>query len=587
MHKRTMVLGLFLFALDTVFETIATGSVYPLISTILNKDGLFNLKGQGFVLEALFNLKKQLPFSDEVIASAALVLIFSVLSALFSFSSEFFAKFQQLNLYEVYRNRIFKLFLSQPYSYFLNKKQGHLIFLGTNIANSAGEFFVFFPKTVVEILRICAFSLFLMSISLKATLLVFFFIGIFALVFLKISSSIIYPRAQLMHKYSKEGLEIFTESLSGIREIKTFNAAPFFLDKFKEKNYLEKFHYLRSNIFSISFKKIFTVLAMVMVASVIIYSKWMGDHYFIQIVPLIAVFAVALQKMIPAISNLSSNWMSLKELTPRLEQLFALLSEEANEEKQGGKTVQSVGDIKLKEVCFSYDGIHSNLKNISLTIPEKNTIAFVGSSGSGKTTLVNLLVRLFTPTSGQIVVDGLHLDEISLKSWRDNIAIVNQDTFLFHASIFDNIRMSNPEATMEEVIEVSKKAYAHDFIQELESGYNTILGDKGMKLSGGQKQRIAIARALLKRPKILFLDEATSALDNISEKQIKDMLKDLKGELTVIVIAHRLSTVIDADKIFVLEKGRLIEEGSHQELLNRQAHYFNLYRTEAEIETVR
>jgi subfamily B ATP-binding cassette protein MsbA len=233
-------------------------------------------------------------------------------------------------------------------------------------------------------------------------------------------------------------------------------------------------------------------------------------------------------------------------------------------------------EIEFKNVSFAYSGEYV-LKNINLKIPKGKTIALVGPSGGGKSTLADLIPRFYDATTGSITMDGIDIKNIRLKSLRDKIAIVTQESILFNDSVYNNILFGKPNATEEEVIQAAKVAFAHDFIMELENGYQTNIGDRGMKLSGGQRQRISIARAVLKNPEILILDEATSALDNESEKWVQEAVSALMQNHTALVIAHRLSTIQHADEIIVIEKGEIVQRGKHLELVASEGLYKKLH----------
>ena len=235
-------------------------------------------------------------------------------------------------------------------------------------------------------------------------------------------------------------------------------------------------------------------------------------------------------------------------------------------------------DITFENVDFSYkDSDEKVLKNINLVAKKGETVALVGNSGGGKSTLVNLIPRFFDVTGGKITIDGIDVKNYKIKSLRKKIGIVPQETFLFGGTILENIRYANQNASVEEVVEAAKMANAHEFIEKLEQGYETEIGERGIKLSGGQKQRISIARAILENPQILILDEATSALDNESEQLVQDALEKLMKGKTTFVIAHRLSTIINSDKIVVIQQGEIRETGTHEELLNKDGIYKSLY----------
>ncbi|MBS4201070.1 ABC transporter ATP-binding protein [Bacillus sp. FJAT-49732] len=233
--------------------------------------------------------------------------------------------------------------------------------------------------------------------------------------------------------------------------------------------------------------------------------------------------------------------------------------------------------IQLNNVSFAYDGKNEIIKNMSLTLEKGKTYAFVGESGGGKSTILQLLLRMYDATKGEVLIDGVNIKDYSIASLREHMGIVTQDNFLYSTSIKDNIKMAKLDATDEEIITAAKKAFAHDFISELPHQYDTEIGERGIKLSGGQKQRIALARVFLKNPSLIILDEATSALDNESEKLVQESINQFEIDKTIIMIAHRLSTIVNADMIFVVKKGEIVESGNHQSLLRRNGYYKELY----------
>ncbi len=235
------------------------------------------------------------------------------------------------------------------------------------------------------------------------------------------------------------------------------------------------------------------------------------------------------------------------------------------------------GDVRFEQVDFSYDGKTQVLHGITFQAERGQVVALVGPSGAGKTTIANVIPRFFDIQGGRITIDGCDIRHVQLKSWRDQIGIVLQEPILFSTTLRENIAYGRLTATQEELEAVARAANACEFIEHLPQGYDTLVGERGVKLSGGQRQRIAIARALLRNPRLLILDEATSSLDNESEHLVQQALERLLKDRTTIVIAHRLSTVQNADKIVVIEKGRVIEEGKHEELLAREGAYHRLY----------
>jgi ATP-binding cassette subfamily B protein len=239
------------------------------------------------------------------------------------------------------------------------------------------------------------------------------------------------------------------------------------------------------------------------------------------------------------------------------------------------------GKIEFREVSFNYSSEKRVFENLSITIQPGERVGLVGFSGSGKSTFVNLILRLFDPQSGQILIDGVDIRDMTQDALHSQISLIPQDPSLFHRTLMENIRYGRIDATDDEVIEASRKAYAHDFISQIKEGYNSLVGERGVKLSGGQRQRIAIARVILKNAPVLILDEATSSLDSITEKAIQDTLDIAMQDKTVIVVAHRLSTIAHLDRILVFDQGQIVEDGTHTKLLANRGAYYRLWRMQA------
>ena len=290
---------------------------------------------------------------------------------------------------------------------------------------------------------------------------------------------------------------------------------------------------------------------------------------------------IAAYKPVKNLADLNTN---LQEGLAAIKRLFKVLDTRPKiiDNKNAKKIDLKKGGIEFKNVFFSYNSQTPSLKDINIKIAPGKTTAFVGSSGSGKSTIASLLLRFYNANKGQIKIDGIDIQDITIDSLRKSISLVSQDTLLFDDTIEANILYGNPKAKRKEVEDAAKYAYAHDFINKLPEKYKSMVGQNGLKLSGGQKQRIAIARAFLKNSPILLFDEATSALDSISEKYIQDSIKKIRKNKTNIIIAHRLSTIIDADIIYVIDNGSVVESGKHHELLKKGKIYKKLYNMSLE-----
>jgi len=279
-----------------------------------------------------------------------------------------------------------------------------------------------------------------------------------------------------------------------------------------------------------------------------------------------------------------SVYRNIRQSLTDMENLFSLWSEKPYETNQNTNLLQSTeASIRFENVSFDYDVRRTIIQNISFEVPDGKKVAIVGPTGAGKSTISRLLFKFYNPKSGSIYVNNQNIKEISQQSLRKIIGVVPQDTVLFNETIYYNISYGNPEASEQEIYEAAKNADIHEFIKTLPDGYNTLVGERGLKLSGGEKQRVAIARAILKKPSIFFFDEATSALDTTTEKEIQKNLEMISNNKTTLVIAHRLSTAADADNIIVLDKGKIIEQGRHEELLKLNGKYSEMWNKQKNI----
>lgn len=294
-------------------------------------------------------------------------------------------------------------------------------------------------------------------------------------------------------------------------------------------------------------------------------------------------FITYLGIMVNPMQLLSRDLNLMQKAAGSLERIYEILDvDEFINEKENSIELSTVkGEVEFQNLYMRYQGEDKDvIKDLNLKVRPGEVIALVGESGAGKTTLVNLIPRFYDPSQGRIMVDGQDLKDVTIESLRKQIAIVPQDTILFKGTIAYNIAYGKPDATMEEIIKAAKQANAHDFIMEFSNGYQTMVGERGQSLSGGQRQRVAIARAILVNPRILILDEATSALDTASELLVKEALYKIMVDRTTFVIAHRLSTIVNSDRIIVMDQGKIVEMGTHQELLEQQGYYFRLHQAQ-------
>lgn len=370
---------------------------------------------------------------------------------------------------------------------------------------------------------------------------------------------------------------LLQESISSIRVVKSFVREKYEIDRFRVENELN----FKATMDNVRLTSLLTPTVEFLAAVAVTFIVWFGGYEVVNGImsagALVAFLTYAVNLANP-VKRLSRIYGRLQKAMAAIDRIFAVLDlPETVNDKPNAPEIHIKGNVSVENVTFSYDGVHNALENVSFDVKSGQMIAFVGPSGAGKSTIANLIPRFYDVTAGAIKIDGFDIRDVKIDSLREQIGIVPQETLLFSTTVLENIRYGRLEATDEEVFAAARAANAEKFILELPEGYQTQIGERGLNLSGGQRQRMAIARAMLKNPQILILDEATSALDTESEKIVQSALDKLMIGRTSFVIAHRLSTIFAADKIFVVDKGKICESGTHKELLELGGVYSNLY----------
>lgn len=510
-----------------------------------------------------------------------LILLAFLLKNIFGYLQAYFLAFVEQGMIRDLRNQSYVHLHKLPMSYFKNEKTGNLISRITNDVNVVqSSVSAVFLNMIREPLTIMFFLGLAISISWRLTL--------FSLVVLPFTIGIISWIGLILRKQSgflqEKMADITTtlhETITGVKIVKAFGMEEYENRKFRAQT--QSFFKLVLKMARIrNVASPLTEFLSVVVGGAMIYyggelvlvDKTLNASEFI-------VFLLAIFQMMPPIKELSSVNNRIQESSAAAERVFEILdTEPAIRNVESPVSVSEFNDkIEFKNVSFHYDDDNELvLSGINLSVEKGNVIAFVGSSGAGKTTCVDLLPRFYDPTSGKILLDGFDIKEICLEDLRKLMGIVTQETVLFNESVKSNIAYGIDDCSEEKLIDAAKAANAHNFILELPHGYDTIIGEKGTKLSGGQRQRLSIARALLKNPPIMIFDEATSALDNESEVLVQQAIERLMTERTTFVIAHRLSTIRNADRIIVLDKGEIVQDGKHDDLiLEEKGIYKKLY----------
>jgi subfamily B ATP-binding cassette protein MsbA len=512
------------------------------------------------------------------------VLVFASLQGIFRFTESYCIRLVGASAIRDLRNELFCHIERQPLQYFQSQSSGMLIGRMVNdvgiIENAISQTFQSMISRMITLVSLTV-VLFLQSVWLSV-------------IALAILSLIVVPVSILgkkIRKSSRNGQEaigelvgVLSESIQGAKVVQSFNLEQFQIARFYGTNQSFVTNTLKAVRAEAMLSPILAMIGASGIAAVMWVAGWQIVHHHMTLGALTS-FVIALLLLYSPIKNIGRINGVLQPALAAAQRIFEVLDrapeltdcEEPIELKRGPH------HIRFANVFFQYPGhVTMVLRDINLDIPTGKTLAVVGLSGSGKSTMAQLVPRFYDTTSGAIEIDGVPITKYSMSSLRSEIAVVTQDNFLFNTSVEENIRLGRLEATKEELEEAAKAAYCHDFISELPDGYQTQIGERGMRLSGGQQQRIAIARAFLKNAPILLLDEATSALDNESEAMVQSALSNLMVGRTVVVIAHRLSTVRHADRIVVLHSGQIVESGTHNTLMQTDTAFSRLVRAQFE-----
>ena len=587
-YKKQLILNFLFNLLSALFTVFSVTMMIPILDILFDqKKNVYDMMPWAMNLEALkHNLYYYITiFKDEngagltLLLIGAFVIIATLLKVGFYYLGAYEAIYIRNGVVKDMREQIYQKMLKLALPFFSEERKGDIIsrITGdvTEVENSIMSSLDMFLKNPIIIIVLLASML---VMSPRMTLFIFLVLPIAGYIIGRVGKS--------LKKVSREGqdkmgeiLTVVEETLGGLRIIKAFNA-----EKKMNARFSSELHDYKSIMNRLMRRReLAHPLSELLGTVVIIIVVWYGGTLILSNnseltgTEFIAYLAIFYQIINPAKAFTTALYSIQKGLASmdRIDKI--LYADVTIPQATDAKSVSTLKDsIEYRNVTFAYDD-KVVLNNVSLTIPKGKTIALVGQSGSGKTTFVDLLPRFYDVNEGQILIDGADLRDLKLHDLRDLMGNVNQEAILFNDTIFNNIAFGVDNASMPEVIAAAKVANAHDFIIETEHGYDTVIGDRGSKLSGGQRQRLSIARAILKNPPVLILDEATSALDTESERLVQDALENLMKNRTSVVIAHRLSTVRNADLICVFHEGEIIERGTHDELIKLNGRYKHLH----------
>ncbi|SMG42737.1 ATP-binding cassette, subfamily B, MsbA [Marivirga sericea] len=576
--------------LQTVFSVITLGILAPVLNV------LFKVKEeQNEIPEVLPDFSLSIQYFKEVfdfyflsimqedqflaLQFVCIILIVSIFfSNLFRYLLAVISAVVKANVISNLRNALYNRLINMHIGFYTEERKGNIMSKVMADVQEVENTVVNSLKVIIkEPLMLIGYFIALFFISVQLTLI--------TLIILPVSGFIISYIAISLKKKARKSQEtigrisdILEETLSGMRIIKAFNAINFSKNRFqKEVDNYAGFNISMQKRQALSgptseFLGVFVVVGVLLIGGAMI----LEGESELDAGSFITFIAIYSQLLVPA-KALSTAFSNVQRGLASAERIFGIIDlEPAIKDKQSSKRLDEFKSVlSFKNVSFAY-GEEKVLKNININIQKGETIALVGPSGGGKSTLADLIPRFYDPIAGEVQIDGTCIKDITVESLRAKMGIVSQESILFNDSIFNNIAFGKPECTLEEVMQAAKVANAHDFITQMDGAYDAVIGERGTKLSGGQRQRVSIARAILKNPDILILDEATSALDSESEKLVQDALTKLMKNRTSIVIAHRLSTIQEADRIYVMQEGEIIEEGKHERLMENGGVYKKL-----------
>ncbi|MCX2720238.1 ABC transporter ATP-binding protein [Lentiprolixibacter aurantiacus] len=587
-YRKFGFLNIFFNILYALFSALSFAALIPMLDVLFDQsqkvysppvyEGIGQVKPflQDYINYRITNYAGEDEMKGLVLV-IGLVLVLFLFKNLFNYLAMYFITFLRNGVLKDIRNKMYEKMVELPISYYTEKRKGDVIArITSDVLEIQHSFLSILELIVREPLTILFTILIMFFISVKLTLFVFIFIPLAGMVISRIGKSL-KKKSLRVQKEQGEFLSIVEETLGGLRVIKAFNSESRFAETFK--NSTRRFYHFSNRL--LNRQNLASPTGEFLGILVIGVLLWFGGKMVLvenslDASSFIAYMGLAYNILTPA-KAISKASYGVRKGNAAAERVLEVIEAENPIREPENPVVKEdfSEEIVLDNISFQYEK-EPVFREFSLKIPKGSTLALVGQSGSGKSTIANLVTRFYDVTGGAITIDGVDIRDIRKGDLRNLMGLVTQESILFNDSVENNIRLGKANATDEEIMAAAKIANAHEFISELPEGYKTNIGDGGSKLSGGQRQRLSIARAVLKNPPIMILDEATSALDTESERLVQDALEKMMANRTSIVIAHRLSTIQKATNIVVLEKGKLVEQGTHAELIKSKGVYKKL-----------
>ena len=580
----------FYSVLHALFNTFTYTMIIPIIGTLFSEGYVFQptyeLPQVALNTECLNGIISYLYtqlFGEEFLTTrllallSAVLILCNVLSNAFRYLGSMTVETMRTRTLQRMRNDMFERTMSMNVGYFSDQRKGDIM---SKITSDVMVVQFCITNTLQVMFRepflILGYVVMMVNISWQLTVFSILYLPVVALIIGSIVKRLRHPAQQGQERMG-EMVSVMEESLSGVKAIKSYNAFGYISSKFRRINEVMSDILLSMARKQQAASPMSEFLGITAISVVLVFGGSLVTKGVMTAAGFVAYIA-AFSQLTRPLRSFIDQFANINQGIAAGERIFSIIdAESAVQDKADAVALEEFKDkIEFKNISFSYDSSREVLHDVSFTVRKGETVALVGPSGGGKSTLSELIPRFYDPAVGEISIDGKPLADYTQESLREKMGIVSQDTILFNDSIRANIAMGREDATEEQIVAAAKIANAHDFIMQTEAGYDTNVGDRGMKLSGGQRQRLSIARAVLRNPEILILDEATSALDTESEKLVQEALTSLLEGRTSVVIAHRLSTIHNADRIIVIDSGRIAEQGTHAELMERNGIYAKL-----------
>lgn len=554
----------------SILEGFGIAAFFPLFSDLLGNspDDIGGFGGFALSLTDIF------PASSAFVAAVLFLIVVFVVKTLGILIRDVLMAWTGAKILYGVKREIMERYSHAEYQFMVDSQQGSLIYVGLAAPNAVSTLHLTLLRGFIAFMKVAAITVVLISL-MPVLALVFIGLGVLYYVFIhyisrKISYYIGVNRVDALSKLNV----ISNEFLNGFRQITAYNVAERWEANFDKENKTYSELYAKDLSWQAIPRPLLEFSALGLLLGAILILKAASPDTFTDDLAALGVFAVAIVQILPALNNFGGTRIQMMNVLPDVEIAHKAMTQSVPEQKNGHIELSSFqNEISFENVSFAHLDREPLMESANMSFERGKVTAIIGPSGSGKTTLINLLLGLFHPSQGQITVDGNPLKDLTKESWLGRIGFVSQDPFITNSTIEENIRFNRTGHTKEQIVEAAVIANAHGFISGFPEGYDTSTGDRGIKLSGGQQQRLCIARAILDSPEILIFDEATSSLDSISERQVQEAIDKASASRTVIIIAHRLSTIKSADKIIVLDNGKIVEQGTHEELLDRQGQY--------------